>query len=184
MPHVTVHKAEMPPGTAVSPFFLEAADTLDAIRKRAFELFEHRCGAPGDPLSDWLQAERDLFDIPPAEFVPTAEGYRMTVTLPDCKGVSPDVLARSHAIIVVAQSCRRALKNRRAKQCACAAADPKPFYRRFDLPEAIDVDTVTANAEKGVLTVEASRKGLKAMPVPLPLSVPIRSTAQVCLVAA
>ena len=184
MPQVTVHKVEMPVGTAISPYFLEAADTLDAIRKRAFEVFEHRCGAPGDPLSDWLQAERDLFDVPPAGFVATDEGYRMTVTLPDCKNVAPDVLAKSHAIIVVAESCRHALQNKPKKPCACEAADAKPFYRRFDLPEAIDVDTVTADVARGILTIQAVGKGTRVLPDPLPFSVEVLPPVQVCSVAA
>lgn len=32
----------------------------DRIRHRAFELFLARCGGPGDPLSDWLEAERQV----------------------------------------------------------------------------------------------------------------------------
>jgi|GEM_PF-3165136 len=32
------------------------------IRARAFEIFQHRmrCGIPGDAVSDWLQAEREI----------------------------------------------------------------------------------------------------------------------------
>jgi hypothetical protein len=32
----------------------------ERIRHRAFELFLARCGGPGDPLSDWLEAERQV----------------------------------------------------------------------------------------------------------------------------
>jgi hypothetical protein len=32
----------------------------DKIRKRAQELFEKRGSAPGDALSDWLEAERQI----------------------------------------------------------------------------------------------------------------------------
>ena len=32
----------------------------DRIRRRAFELFLARCGGPGDALSDWLEAERQV----------------------------------------------------------------------------------------------------------------------------
>jgi hypothetical protein len=30
------------------------------IAARAYEIFAARKGAPGDPVSDWLQAEREL----------------------------------------------------------------------------------------------------------------------------
>ncbi|HZP46710.1 MAG TPA: DUF2934 domain-containing protein [Candidatus Binataceae bacterium] len=34
--------------------------TVEQIRERAYELFLRRDGAPGDALSDWLDAEREL----------------------------------------------------------------------------------------------------------------------------
>lgn len=34
--------------------------TYDQIQLRAYEIFLRRCGAPGDQLQDWLQAEREL----------------------------------------------------------------------------------------------------------------------------
>ena len=40
----------------------EGAAHDEAIRYRAYELYLSRsaAGVPGDPLSDWLQAERDI----------------------------------------------------------------------------------------------------------------------------
>jgi hypothetical protein len=35
-----------------------------AIAVRAFEIFEARNGEPGDAVSDWLQAERELRAAP------------------------------------------------------------------------------------------------------------------------
>jgi hypothetical protein len=37
-----------------------AAPTDDQIRERAFQIYLARNGAPGDPTSDWLEAERQL----------------------------------------------------------------------------------------------------------------------------
>lgn len=37
-----------------------AGATLERIRMRAYEIFLGRKGAPGDPVTDWLQAEREL----------------------------------------------------------------------------------------------------------------------------
>lgn len=34
--------------------------SIEAIERRAYELFVARGGAPGDPVADWLQAEREL----------------------------------------------------------------------------------------------------------------------------
>jgi len=32
----------------------------EQIRRRAYEIYLRRGGGPGDPLEDWLQAEREL----------------------------------------------------------------------------------------------------------------------------
>lgn len=34
--------------------------TADDVARRAYEISLERAGLPGDPLSDWLQAEREL----------------------------------------------------------------------------------------------------------------------------
>ncbi|MCO6436376.1 MAG: DUF2934 domain-containing protein [Phycisphaerae bacterium] len=34
--------------------------TFEEISRRAYEIFLGRGGAPGDPMADWLQAEREL----------------------------------------------------------------------------------------------------------------------------
>jgi hypothetical protein len=36
----------------------DAAD--DAVRRRAYELYEARAGADGDDVADWLTAEREI----------------------------------------------------------------------------------------------------------------------------
>ncbi|MCC6659855.1 MAG: DUF2934 domain-containing protein [Phycisphaerales bacterium] len=40
--------------------------TPDLVRRRAYAIFEARRGGPGDHLSDWLQAERELSGAPRA----------------------------------------------------------------------------------------------------------------------
>jgi hypothetical protein len=34
--------------------------SAERVRARAYEIFLSRRGAPGDPVSDWLQAEREI----------------------------------------------------------------------------------------------------------------------------
>ena len=57
--------------------------TEERIRARAYEIFQARQGAPGEPLADWLQAERELkaaaIEIPAAnvESKARARGERL-----------------------------------------------------------------------------------------------------------
>ncbi len=39
---------------------LKLEDFIEEIRARASEIYQHRGNAPGDALSDWLQAEQEV----------------------------------------------------------------------------------------------------------------------------
>jgi hypothetical protein len=39
---------------------LQTQPTPEQIRRRAYEIYVSRKGAPGDEVQDWLQAEREL----------------------------------------------------------------------------------------------------------------------------
>ena len=51
-------KPKAPPPTP-TPVAARAA-TRQEIEKRAFEIYAGRGYAPGDPIADWLEAERQL----------------------------------------------------------------------------------------------------------------------------
>jgi glycosyltransferase involved in cell wall biosynthesis len=60
---------DRPAEPLTSPKSKAAAEVLrpvrpkeEEIRKRAYEIFLSRQGAPGDPVGDWLQAERELLE--------------------------------------------------------------------------------------------------------------------------
>jgi Protein of unknown function (DUF2934) len=62
-PEPAVRAAAEPawPGPAVAPTSASnGALTAERIASRAYEIYESRGGAHGDPLQDWLQAEREL----------------------------------------------------------------------------------------------------------------------------
>ncbi len=59
-----------PPPPAPAPKL--RVPTQDQIRQRAYEIFLRRKGGPGDPHSDWVQAETEL----KAEFARQAEHGR------------------------------------------------------------------------------------------------------------
>lgn len=45
------------------------SQAIEAIRRRAFQLFEQRPPHEGSEFEDWLRAERELFEIPEAAVV-------------------------------------------------------------------------------------------------------------------
>jgi HSP20 family protein len=140
----------------VAPVMEEWRDAIEMIRKRAFEMFERHGGSPGKELDDWLQAEQDLFWVPAAEFAETDKEVKITVAVP---GFDPK------EIRVTAQPCEVLVRGNRGyslekkeKGVVYSEFNDKDLFRRFELPQTIDVDHVTANVENGVLTVKVPKK--------------------------
>jgi hypothetical protein len=50
-------RADVPMGDAASP---APQDHEEAIRRRAYEIYESRGGSPGNELDDWYAAEQEI----------------------------------------------------------------------------------------------------------------------------
>jgi Protein of unknown function (DUF2934) len=50
--------------TPRKPRSAKSRPTPDQIQLRAYEIYLERCGAPGNELQDWVQAERELIQKP------------------------------------------------------------------------------------------------------------------------
>jgi HSP20 family protein len=134
----------------------ELRDTFEGIRKRAFELFERRGRAPGGELDDWIQAERDLFWIPRAELAETDTEFKIHVGVPGMDAKNVEVTAQAGEILVRGNTEKRMEK--RGKGVYYSEFGEKSMFRRFEVPDSIDLDRVTASVEDGMLTVTAPKK--------------------------
>jgi HSP20 family molecular chaperone IbpA len=117
----------------------EISSLEDRIRTRAFEIYQRRLGAGGTPRNDWLQAECELKCDLAAELSQTDADINLIVTIPcsaECLKVS--VMPRELVVDV-------------------------GFCRRFELPDAIDVDRVYAFVNNGVLHIAAPKARIKAL---------------------
>jgi hypothetical protein len=50
--------------TPRKPRTAKSCPTPEQIQLRAYEIYLERCGAPGNALQDWVQAERELLQKP------------------------------------------------------------------------------------------------------------------------
>jgi HSP20 family molecular chaperone IbpA len=125
----------------------------DRIRQRAFEIFKWRGGGDGSAMDDWLKAEHDLLEIPESYFMAKDGKFEIRVNAPGFNAGEVRVMALPNAVIVKAESAQEL--ERLAGKAQFSELDRKTLFRRFDLPEAINLDSVTANLDKGVLHVTA-----------------------------
>ena len=155
MPTVNVQKLEAIK-TAATPVLEEVRATFDQIRKRAFELFERRGGAPGFDVEDWVRAEQELFWVPQAELAETDNEYTIKVGVPGFDAKDLNVTAASDEILIRGEASKR--EERTGKGIAFSEFGTKSLFRRFALPAPIDIGGMTANVENGMLTMIVPKK--------------------------
>jgi HSP20 family protein len=154
MTQVVIRKLDPAEPDALS--MLESMESLfDAIRQRAFGLFEERGSGAGGDLEDWLRAEREFVWVPRAELVDEQDQYRVRVAVPGLEAKDIQVTAMQHSIVVDADVSHNEEKDTEA--VSFSELTEKKMFRRFDLPEPIDPDKVQAALDKGILEITAGK---------------------------
>lgn len=123
------------------PVFAEVDQLLQAVQRRAFELFEGRGCAAGRDLDDWLAAERELCG-PELEVTEDDTGFRMEVPVSGFEPGDLDVTATPYELVVRAS---RGGEERRA------------LLRRVRLATPVEVEAVAATLKDGRLILTAPR---------------------------
>lgn len=131
------------------------SERLEAVRRRAFELFRLRGSQPGNELADWLAAEREILQGPEAELRDAKDLYEVEVKLPGFASDDIEVAATSDEVVVHAAAERE--MERSDDYATWTEYGSRDVFRRFALPEAIDAEKVTADFEDGVLRVRARK---------------------------
>jgi HSP20 family molecular chaperone IbpA len=76
------------------------------IAQRAYELFRQRDGQPGDPVTDWLNAEREIVWRPAVDFRENDGVFSIVVALPDMRAKDISVSASADGVVIEAASTR------------------------------------------------------------------------------
>lgn len=113
----------------------------ERIRARARDLYWERGGTEGDPVDDWLRAEREVAWAPPEELQETDRAIHIRVSeLPDA---TIDVTVLPECII---------LKGIRAE-----GLDSKVLCRQIVLPSQIHAESAVIRLDADFLTVSAAK---------------------------
>lgn len=158
------------PETGASSLLEEMDRVAEAIRRRAFDNFLMRGGAFGSDLDDWLLAERELVWTPGAEMTENDKEVTLRVQAPGLEPANIKVTATPDSILIQAEVSHRH-EEAKGKVRFCDFA--QKLFRRFDLPEAINVNKVSATLDKGILQIVAA----KAQAAPKGRTIPVESRA-------
>ncbi len=144
-------------GKTTLPIFEEIAKRLEGVRQRAFDLFENRGRELGHDQEDWLKAERELFSWPAAELAERDGKYEIQVSLPGFESKDVEVTTTPSEIVIHAETHGETKEEKKTQKNNVLWTEfgSSNVYRRFELPNPINVDKVTANLENGVLRIIA-----------------------------
>ena len=144
MARIVIERCKNP--EAMPQVALEQSAIADAIRRRAFDLFQNRAGGNGSDLDDWLRAERDIVWAPATKLVEREKEFEVRITLPeDAKDTR--VCAMPDALVIKIQG----------------GHTHEDRIHPLGLPASIDIEKVKASLDKGILRVIAPRAVLKVL---------------------
>ena len=153
MPQVAITKVNTEKKTL--PVFGEIAKLLEAVERRAFDLFEKRGRELGHELEDWFKAENELLGTSAAELTEENDAYKLGITLPGFAAKDVEVTATPNEVIVHAATENE--KKTQKDNVLSTESGSKEVYRRFQVPRAINVDQVTAKLDGGILQINAPK---------------------------
>lgn len=165
MPEVNVQKVKEPINETL-PIFADLAKRFDAIRQRAQELFLNRGAEFDRSLDDWFAAEHELFGWSAAELSEKDNSYEVAFALAGFDAKDIQVTATPNEIVVRAAT--KETHEGEKDKVLWSEFGSKDVCRRFELPDPIDTDKVTATLDKGILHIKAM-KGASAQGKNIPL---------------
>jgi HSP20 family protein len=137
------------------PLYEDFIKRMDAVRQRAFELFETRGAVPGSELDDWISAEHEVLGWPKAEMREKETEFEMDLTLPGFAANEIEVTATPSEVLV--HACNERKRSSGDARIMWSEFSNNEVFRRFVFPEAVTPEGVTAQLEDGVLHVHAPR---------------------------
>jgi len=138
-----------------APIVEALSNRSDAVRQKAFDLSQQRSGAARHDLDDWFDAEREVFGRSSASLKERNGNYEIEVALAGFAPADIGVVA-DRAEVIVRASSQHAASDSDASVIWSEFGSTE-LFRRFSLPEAIDVEGVSARFENGLLSIRAPK---------------------------
>jgi HSP20 family molecular chaperone IbpA len=147
------------PAIRIDRSLSEAFSRLEEqIRERAYHIFQGRGGFPGDPVADWLDAQREL--VSPVEFT-VKEQKKNIVVEADLKGFTSDEIeieVEGDTLKIFGSHTETASGKKKGEEAAQATSS-QHFYQSMTLPAEVDLDETHAKLFKnGKLKITLPRK--------------------------
>jgi len=136
---------------ATEEILARVQDTLGALERRAFEIFEHRGRPAGSEREDWYHAEAQLLHPVSVEIVRAARGWTLRAEVHGFEASEVVVGVEPHRVTIVGERQRAARRTR--GETVFAEPRGERILRFVDLPGAVVAARASVALKDGVLEV-------------------------------
>jgi HSP20 family molecular chaperone IbpA len=130
----------------------EAKEMVDAIARRAYEIFESKGKVTGRELENWLQAEAELFESAPLNVGQSQDGVTVLADVRDFTPKELEIDLEPMRVTIIGKS--HSLAAREAGARSAAQRHKIRMLRSVQLPVEIDASRTTARLKDGVLELK------------------------------
>jgi HSP20 family molecular chaperone IbpA len=157
--NVVRHQTTEPP-IVIKPTGLsvEAKEMLDAIARRAYDIFEAKGRIKGHDLDNWLQAEAELFDRTPLNIGESQDGVTLLAEVHDFTAKELEIDLEPKRVTIIGRG--RTQVEQKAGTSTGSQKRTVRLLRSVQLPVEIDAAHATARFKGGVIELKLK----KAMP--------------------
>lgn len=131
--------------------FEDSQQLFNQLQQRAFERFNERGGGDGMELEDWLQAERDVLEIPPSELTEDEKALHLRAAVPGLQAKDIEVTVTPQELVIRGETSER--NNGKKGKTRFSEFSERRLFRRYGLPERVDVDKISADLKDGMLMI-------------------------------
>jgi HSP20 family molecular chaperone IbpA len=133
---------------------LEEIALEDRIRRRAYEFGQGRGSADGNPVDDWLRAEREVCWVPRAELQETDLAIHLSIDVSGVADETIEVTLLPHMVIL-----RGASTDENDSQSAAPSSQsaPRVLFRRIALPSQVHAESSVFRLEDDLLKLSAAK---------------------------
>lgn len=145
-------------GTGSTPVLDEVeAKLFDRVRQGASEAFQIHLNGPGSKVNDqWKKGEQDLVGFPHAGILEKDGEFQIQFAIAGFDHNDIQVVATPEFIMLHAVATQKHEQD--LADCYSCEFGQRQLFRRFLMPQQIDVDGVTAHFDKDILQIRAPIK--------------------------
>jgi HSP20 family protein len=134
-------------------------ETLDAVARRAFEIFERNGRKFGHELEDWFQAEKELLHPVSVDISETDKTLTVELEVPGFTENEIEVSVEPRRLTVTGK--RETREEKKTGKTVYAETRSNEIFRTVELPSDVDPAdaAIQATYDRGVLTITLPKRG-------------------------